>query len=73
MSLFVANNLVGWIGGFYEKMSPAQFWAMHAAISAAGGLLVALIGRRLGGMLQPEPRGRSGTSVSPRWDGSSRG
>ncbi len=54
MSLFVANNLVGWIGGFYEKMSPAQFWAMHAAISAAGGLLVALFGRRLGRLLQPE-------------------
>jgi len=54
MSLFVANNLVGWIGSFYEKMSPAQFWGMHAAISAAGGLLVALIGRRLDRMLQPE-------------------
>jgi len=56
MSLFVANNLVGWLGGFYEKMSPAQFWAMHAAISAAGGLLVAVIGRRLGAMLLPESR-----------------
>ncbi|MEO5822464.1 MAG: peptide MFS transporter [Vicinamibacteraceae bacterium] len=53
MSLFVANTLVGWIGGFYEQMSPAQFWAMHAAISAAGGLLVSLIGRRLGRLLQP--------------------
>ena len=31
MSLFIANTLVGWIGGFYEKMPPAQFWAMHAA------------------------------------------
>ena len=65
MSLFVANNLIGWIGGFYEKMSPLQFWAMHAAISAAGGLLVALIGRSLGRMLQPESRERNGTSVSP--------
>jgi proton-dependent oligopeptide transporter, POT family len=56
MSLFVANNLVGWIGGFYEKMSPAQFWAMHAAIATGGGLLIALIGRRLGRILQPESR-----------------
>ena len=53
MSLFVSNNLVGWIGGFYEQVSPAQFWALHAAISAAGGLLVALFGRRLGRLLQP--------------------
>jgi POT family proton-dependent oligopeptide transporter len=52
MSLFVANNLLGWIGGFYEKMSPAQFWAMHAALSAVGGLLVALFGRRLDRVLQ---------------------
>jgi POT family proton-dependent oligopeptide transporter len=65
MSLFVANNLVGWIGGFYEKMSPATFWAVHAAISAAGGLLVALAGGRLDRMLQPKSRERDGTSVSP--------
>ena len=42
MSLFVANNLIGWIGGFYEKMGPVAFWAMHAAIGATGGVLVLL-------------------------------
>jgi len=47
MSLFISNNLIGWIGGFYEKMRPAEFWAMHAAIAAGGGLLVVLFGRRL--------------------------
>jgi POT family proton-dependent oligopeptide transporter len=47
MSLFIANNLVGWIGGFYEKMAPAVFWTMHAGIAAGGGILVALFGRRL--------------------------
>jgi POT family proton-dependent oligopeptide transporter len=53
MSLFISNNLIGWIGGFYEKMSPAGFWAMHAAIGAGGGLLVLLFGRRLSRVLQP--------------------
>jgi len=53
MSLFVANTLVGWIGGFYEKMPPAEFWAMHAAISAGGGFLVILLGRRLRRVLEP--------------------
>lgn len=43
-SLFLANNLIGWIGGFYEKMSPAQFWGLHAAIGATGGVLVLLFG-----------------------------
>jgi POT family proton-dependent oligopeptide transporter len=53
MSLFVSNNLIGWIGGFYEKMGPAGFWALHAAIGAAGGLLVLLFGNRLGRTLRP--------------------
>jgi POT family proton-dependent oligopeptide transporter len=45
MSLFVSNNLIGWIGGFYGKMQPAAFWAMHAAIATGGGLIVLLFGR----------------------------
>jgi proton-dependent oligopeptide transporter, POT family len=53
MSLFVSNNLIGWIGGFYGKMQPAEFWAMHAAIATGGGLLVFLFGRRLSRALQP--------------------
>ena len=53
MSLFISNNLIGWIGGFYEKMTPAQFWAMHAAIAVGGGLLVVLVGRRLSRVLHP--------------------
>ena len=53
MSLFISNNLIGWIGGFYEKITPAQFWAMHAAIGAMGGLLVVLFGRRLSRVLHP--------------------
>jgi POT family proton-dependent oligopeptide transporter len=58
MSLFVANNLIGWIGGFYEKMGPVAFWTLHAAIGATGGVLVLLFSRPLkrvlaGGANQP--------------------
>ncbi len=53
MSLFISNNLIGWIGGFYERMRPIQFWAMHAAIGAIGGILVMLFGRRLGHLFRP--------------------
>ncbi len=52
MSLFISNNLIGWIGGFYEKMTPSEFWTMHAAIATAGGLLVVLFGGRLSRALQ---------------------
>jgi proton-dependent oligopeptide transporter, POT family len=47
MSLFFSNNLIGWIGGFYERMTPAAFWGLHAAIAATGGLPVLVFGRRL--------------------------
>jgi POT family proton-dependent oligopeptide transporter len=51
--LFVANNLIGWIGTFYEEMTPLAFWLLHAAIAAAGGLLVLLLGPALKRVLEP--------------------
>jgi POT family proton-dependent oligopeptide transporter len=53
MSLFISNNLIGWIGGFYERMGPLQFWLMHTLIGVAGCLLVTLVGHRLSRELQP--------------------
>ncbi len=47
LSLFVANFIVGWLGGLYERMSPLEFWAMHAATAAVGGILALVFGRRL--------------------------
>src|SRR6185436_8519430 len=55
MTLALANNLVGWIGGFYEAMTPVTFWTMHAAIGATGGMLVILFGRRLGRTFETSP------------------
>lgn len=51
LSLFIADFIVGWLGGFYERMTPTEFWAMHAAIAAVGGLLAFLFGRRLESLL----------------------
>jgi proton-dependent oligopeptide transporter, POT family len=42
LTLFLSNNVIGWLGGFYEKMTPLHFWAMHAAIAAVGGILAIL-------------------------------
>ena len=47
LSLFIANNLMGWLGGFYERMTPAGFWALQVAIGVVGGLILLLFGRRL--------------------------
>jgi POT family proton-dependent oligopeptide transporter len=40
LTLFLSYNIVGWLGGFYERMSPSQFWLMNAAIGVTGGILV---------------------------------
>jgi POT family proton-dependent oligopeptide transporter len=47
LTLFVSNITIGWIGTFYERMTPAEFWAIHAAIAATGGLLAIVLGRPL--------------------------
>ena len=47
MTLFVANNLIGWLGQFYQEMSAVQFWTLHACIAASGGILALLLGRFL--------------------------
>jgi POT family proton-dependent oligopeptide transporter len=51
--LFVANNLIGWIGTYYEQMTPVAFWLLHAGIAAAGGILVLLLGPVLKRVLEP--------------------
>jgi POT family proton-dependent oligopeptide transporter len=45
LTLFVASTAIGWLGGFYEHLSPAAFWGVHAAIAAGGGVAVLLFGR----------------------------
>jgi proton-dependent oligopeptide transporter, POT family len=52
LTFFVANSLVGWIGGFYEKTGPAMFWLLHAAIAAGGGISIWLVGGYLGRLLR---------------------
>jgi POT family proton-dependent oligopeptide transporter len=50
LHLFLANSLVGWLGGFVDKMSGGNFWLMHAAL-VGGASVVMLITTRLSGRL----------------------
>jgi POT family proton-dependent oligopeptide transporter len=52
LSLFVSNVTLGRIGSFYERMTPVQFWALHAGIAATGGVLALLLNRSLMQMLK---------------------
>ena len=44
LTLFAASNIMGRLGGLYERLSPAMFWGLHAAIAAAGGVAVLVFG-----------------------------
>jgi len=45
LTLFVAFNIVGWVGQFYEGMAPWQFWVLQSAIALAGVPCCLLMGR----------------------------
>lgn len=52
LHLFVANNLVGWIGGFLDKMPAQNFWLLHSVIAIAGMVMVILVRPLLNGSVQ---------------------
>jgi POT family proton-dependent oligopeptide transporter len=51
LTLFVSNMSIGRIGALYERMTPAEFWSMNAAIAATGAILAFLLHKPLGRML----------------------
>ena len=53
LHLFAANNLVGWIGGFLEKMPATQFWLLHSALCGIAGIIFLVAGRFFGHLLAP--------------------
>jgi POT family proton-dependent oligopeptide transporter len=44
LSVFLGSVISGRLGGLYEKLSPFQFWSLHAALCASGGVLLLVIG-----------------------------
>jgi len=53
LHLFAANNLVGWIGGFLEKIPATQFWLFHAGLCGTAGIIFLVAGRLFGHLLAP--------------------
>lgn len=43
MSFFVANALVGWIGGWINTMPATSFWLMHAGFALGSGVVFLLL------------------------------
>jgi POT family proton-dependent oligopeptide transporter len=40
LQVFLSNMLVGWLGGLLERMTGADFWLLHAAITAVAALIL---------------------------------
>jgi proton-dependent oligopeptide transporter, POT family len=53
LAFFAANNLVGWIGGFLEKMPATHFWLLHSALCGTAGVIFLVAGRLFGHLLAP--------------------
>jgi len=43
--------IMGWVGSFYDQMTPAAFWTLDASIALAGALLIFLVRRPLAKIL----------------------
>ena len=56
LSPFIAHTMAGWVGSFYDQMTPATFWTMDAGIAAVGAALMFALRGPLGRVLD-EPLG----------------
>ena len=44
LSLFASSVAAGWVGSFYDRMSPATFWSLNASLALCGAILARLCG-----------------------------
>jgi len=54
LHLFVGNSFVGWLAGLLDELPGSQFWALHAALVAAAGLLLLMVKLLFGKVLAPD-------------------
>ncbi len=47
LSPFVGHVLAGWVGSYFDQMSPSTFWAMDAAIALVGAAVILLFRKQL--------------------------
>jgi POT family proton-dependent oligopeptide transporter len=73
LSPFIGHTLMGWVGSFFDKMSPSTFWTIDAAIAIAGAIIILLLRRFLTRGLERAPRSEGDDSArqSARGSGSS--
>jgi POT family proton-dependent oligopeptide transporter len=54
LAIFVGGIFSGWLARFYEQMSGASFWLMHAAIVGAAAVLILILRPMLSRLMRLE-------------------
>lgn len=57
LSIFAGGMASGWLGRFYQPLSPSAFWLMHGLIVAGGAVLTLVLRRPLIRVLKLNGRG----------------
>jgi POT family proton-dependent oligopeptide transporter len=55
LAVFLGSTISGRMGSLYEVLPASQFWALHAAVVAFGGVVMLVIGLRFTGAFRVEP------------------
>ncbi len=55
LHLFAGNAFTGWLGSLLEKMPPAEFWLLHAALVGGAGVVFIVIAPLFRRILNAEP------------------
>lgn len=55
IQIFLSNMLVGWLGEFLERMTAANFWLLHAGLTAGAALILLACRGPVSRALAPPP------------------
>jgi POT family proton-dependent oligopeptide transporter len=56
LSFFIANAMVGYIGGLYSSLPTTTFWLIHVASAAFGLIAFAIFKIAIGHRMQGTPK-----------------
>jgi proton-dependent oligopeptide transporter, POT family len=53
LSPFIGHTLMGWVGSYFDQVTPSLFWTIDAAIAAVGAVIILILRNPLRRGLEP--------------------